>query len=58
MNACKSPGRIDRQEAIQRLLDGAAQADVARSYGVSQATISRLLGDRPFGFEAASVAAG
>jgi DNA invertase Pin-like site-specific DNA recombinase len=31
-----------RQEALQRLAEGAAQADVARSYGVSQATISRL----------------
>jgi hypothetical protein len=32
-----------RQEAIQRLADGAVQADLARSYGVSQATISRLV---------------
>jgi DNA invertase Pin-like site-specific DNA recombinase len=31
-----------RQEALQRLAEGAAQADVARSYNVSQATISRL----------------
>ena len=31
-----------RQEAIQRLAEGAVQADLARSYGVSQATISRL----------------
>ena len=31
-----------RQEAIQRLAQGEAQADVARSYAVSQATISRL----------------
>ncbi len=31
-----------RQEAIQRLAEGATQADVARSYAVSQATISRL----------------
>jgi DNA invertase Pin-like site-specific DNA recombinase len=31
-----------RQEAIQRLTEGATQADVARSYNVSQATISRL----------------
>ena len=37
-----------RQEAIQRLQGGEAQADVARSYGVSQATISRLL-PSPFG---------
>jgi DNA invertase Pin-like site-specific DNA recombinase len=31
-----------RQEAIQRLTEGATQADLARTYGVSQATISRL----------------
>src|SRR5262245_3587164 len=31
-----------RQEALQRLADGATQADLARTYGVSQATISRL----------------
>src|SRR5262247_2264254 len=31
-----------RQEALQRLAQGEAQADLARSYGVSQATISRL----------------
>jgi len=31
-----------RQEALQRLANGNAQADVARFYGVSQATISRL----------------
>jgi len=31
-----------RQEAIQRLAGGEAQADVARSFNVSQATISRL----------------
>jgi DNA invertase Pin-like site-specific DNA recombinase len=31
-----------RKEALQRLAEGAAQADVARTYGVSQATISRL----------------
>jgi DNA invertase Pin-like site-specific DNA recombinase len=31
-----------RQEAIRRLADGAAQTDLARTYGVSQATISRL----------------
>ena len=31
-----------RQEARQRLAEGEAQADVARSYAVSQATISRL----------------
>ena len=31
-----------RAEALQRLAKGEAQADLARSYGVSQATISRL----------------
>ena len=31
-----------RQEALQRLANGEVQADVARSYDVSQATISRL----------------
>src|SRR5262249_21587894 len=31
-----------QQEAIQRLANGEAQADLARSYGVSQPTISRL----------------
>src|SRR5262249_20164033 len=31
-----------RQEAIRRLANGQAQADVARSFNVSQATISRL----------------
>jgi DNA invertase Pin-like site-specific DNA recombinase len=31
-----------RQEAIQRLARGEAQADVARTFSVSQATISRL----------------
>jgi DNA invertase Pin-like site-specific DNA recombinase len=37
-----------RQEAMQRLLEGATQADLARTYGVSQATISRLQ-PSPFG---------
>jgi len=31
-----------RHEAIQRLAHGEAQADVARTFSVSQATISRL----------------
>ena len=31
-----------RQEALQRLANGEAQADVARTFDVSQATISRL----------------
>jgi DNA invertase Pin-like site-specific DNA recombinase len=33
---------LQRQEALQRLAEGAAQADVARTFNVSQATISRL----------------
>jgi DNA invertase Pin-like site-specific DNA recombinase len=37
-----------RQEAIQRLAEGATQADLARTFGVSQATISRLA-PSPFG---------
>jgi predicted transcriptional regulator len=36
------------KEAIQRLAEGAVQADLARSYGVSQATISRLAAPSPF----------
>ena len=31
-----------QREAIQRLREGATQADLARTYGVSQSTISRL----------------
>ena len=31
-----------RHEALQRLANGEVQADIARSYDVSQATISRL----------------
>jgi hypothetical protein len=37
-----------RQEALQRLANGAVQADLARSYGVSEATISRLAAASPF----------
>jgi DNA invertase Pin-like site-specific DNA recombinase len=44
-----------RQEASQRLANGEAQADVARSFNVSQATISRLAAPSPF--EAGVVAA-
>jgi DNA invertase Pin-like site-specific DNA recombinase len=44
-----------RAEAIERVANGEVQADVARSYGVSQATISRLA-PSPFA-EAASAAA-
>jgi DNA invertase Pin-like site-specific DNA recombinase len=36
-----------RQEVAQRLAEGAVQADLARSYGVSQATISRLAAPSP-----------
>ena len=43
-----------RQEAIQGLTEGATQADLARTYGVSQATISRL---QPLPFGGASVGA-
>ena len=43
-------------EAIQRLAEGAMQADLARSYGVSQATISRL-NPSPFEQSEAGVAA-
>jgi DNA invertase Pin-like site-specific DNA recombinase len=34
---------FQRQEALERLQRGEVQADVARSYGVSQATISTLV---------------
>jgi DNA invertase Pin-like site-specific DNA recombinase len=44
-----------RKEAIQRLAEGAVQADLARSYGVSQATISRLAAPSPFGVSPAGV---
>jgi DNA invertase Pin-like site-specific DNA recombinase len=37
-----------RREAMERLAEGALQADLARSYGVSQATISRLAAPSPF----------
>ena len=42
-----------RKEAVQRLAEGAVQADLARSYGVSQATISRLAAPSPFVEDAA-----
>jgi DNA invertase Pin-like site-specific DNA recombinase len=42
-----------RQEALRRLAEGEAQADVARSYAVSQATISRL---QPSPFDDAAAA--
>ena len=44
-----------RQELARRLAEGAVQADLARSYGVSQATISRLAAPSPFGASAAGV---
>ena len=44
-----------RREAMERLAEGAVQADLARSYGVSQATISRLAAPGPF--EASAVGA-
>jgi DNA invertase Pin-like site-specific DNA recombinase len=44
-----------RQEVIQRLVEGATQADLARTYGVSQATISRLQ-PNPFGVANVGVA--
>ena len=37
-----------RREAMQRVANGVAQADVARSFNVSQATISRLAAPSPF----------
>jgi DNA invertase Pin-like site-specific DNA recombinase len=46
-----------RREAIQRLAEGAVQADLARSYGVSQATISRLAAPGPFGVSEVGVGA-
>lgn len=43
-----------RREAVQRLANGDAQADVARSFNVSQATISRLAApSRPLNFSPA-----
>jgi DNA invertase Pin-like site-specific DNA recombinase len=45
----KSLSPHQRQEVLQRLSDGAVQADLARTYGVSQATISRLVAPTPFG---------
>src|SRR5262249_49611077 len=44
-----------RQEAIQRLTEGQSQADIARTFNVSQATISRL-GGSPFDPAGASAA--
>jgi DNA invertase Pin-like site-specific DNA recombinase len=44
-----------RQEVARRLAEGAVQADLARSYGVSQATISRLAAPSPFEASAAGL---
>src|SRR5262249_37316063 len=44
-----------RREAMERLAKGAAHAELARSYGVSQSTISRLAAPGPF--EASAVGA-
>jgi DNA invertase Pin-like site-specific DNA recombinase len=41
-----------RKEAIQRIAAGEVKADLARSYGVSQATISRLAAPGPFEHDA------
>src|SRR5262245_26994895 len=53
---CASVARLhQRREAMERLAQGAAQAELARSYGVSQSTISRLAAPGPF--EASAVGA-
>ena len=44
-----------RKEVAERLAEGAVQADLARSFNVSQATISRLAAPGPFGANAAGV---
>jgi len=46
-----------RQEAFQRLANGEAQADVARSYGIHPSNIGRMLGTTGSPFDGASVAA-
>jgi len=53
--ALRSPAFAQRREAMERLAQGAAQAELARSYGVSQSTISRLAAPGPF--EASAVGA-
>jgi hypothetical protein len=42
---------------LQRASEGAVQADLARTYGVSQATISRLAAPGPFGVSEVGVGA-
>src|ERR1700745_2394607 len=44
-----------RKEAVQKLANGEAQADVARSFNVSQPTISRLAAPSPFEVSAAGL---
>ena len=44
-----------RARTIQRLCNGEAQADVARSFNVSQATISRVAAPSPFEASAAGL---
>jgi DNA invertase Pin-like site-specific DNA recombinase len=44
-----------RQEALQRLAAGETQSDVARSYNLSSATISRLAAASPFAQGAAAL---
>ena len=44
-----------RQEAIERLMAGETQADVARTYNVDATTISRLAANSPFAQSAADV---
>jgi DNA invertase Pin-like site-specific DNA recombinase len=51
----KAKGVRFGRPALQRLAEGVSQADLARSYGVSQSTISRLAAPGPF--EASAVAA-
>ena len=46
-----------RQEALQRLVAGETQADVARTYNVDATTIGRLAATSPFGQNAADVRA-
>jgi DNA invertase Pin-like site-specific DNA recombinase len=46
-----------RQEAIQRLIAGETQADVARTYNVDATTIGRLAATSPFAQSAADVRA-
>jgi DNA invertase Pin-like site-specific DNA recombinase len=45
-----------RREAMERIAAGELQADIARSYGVSQATISRMAFPGPFAVSAADAA--